>query len=87
MTKTYFAQFIVIREVQVEADDDLQAERAAYQKLDSRDQGSAIALCVFDEDSNEGGGALASEDLHANWRYAKSRFSAIDPDWVNGGAE
>jgi hypothetical protein len=77
----YAVQIIVVREITVEANDELQAERESYQQLDD---GAAIAIRVQESDDSDGG-ALAEDDNHANWRLAKEQFHAIDREWVAGG--
>lgn len=77
----YGVQILVVRECTVEADDDLQAERLAYQSLNERDQGAAIALCVLERCDNSGVGALAEEPIDC-WRFAKENFNALDRGWV-----
>lgn len=80
--KTYGVQILVVREIEVEADDDLQAEREAYHQLSERDQGAAIAICVLDRYEDAGGGALASEEPIECWSFAKKHFDALNREWV-----
>lgn len=77
---TYNVQFLVVKEVQVEATDDLQAEKLAFAELE--DSGAAIALCVLEREGDEGGGALRSEESYECWKFAKKCFHPIDLDWV-----
>ena len=88
----YYTQVLIVREVLVEADDDLQAERQAFQSLPVQDQGAAIAHCVLNRtdpdfaDDKLGhaglGGALAYDDTAKNWKFAREHFDAIDMEWV-----
>lgn len=92
MSRPYHVQFVIIREVEVDADDDLQAEREAFQQLPIDDQGAAVALRVLnrsdelgDDDLGEAGlgGALAFDDRSKNWRFARDHFDALDSEWVS----
>lgn len=86
--RKYIVQVVVIREVEVEAYDELQAEREAFQSLSAKDKGAAIAMTVLEQDKpqhiNLPGGALASEDTIKNWSFCRENFQAIDLGWVKG---
>lgn len=79
--QTYNVQFLVVREAQVEALDDLQAEKAAYAQLTDQDQGAAIAICVLERYNEVDGGALREGPVSA-WRFAKDHFHPLDPNWL-----
>lgn len=78
----YGVQILVVREVTVEADDDLQAEREAYRALNDKDKGAAIALCVLERIEDAGGGALDSDDPADCWQFAKKHFDSLNRGWV-----
>jgi hypothetical protein len=86
--KKYIVQVLVVREVEVEATDDLQAEKEAFAKLKDTDRNAAIALRVLEPgkpgkaNKDNIGGALWSADPRDNWSYAKDNFAAFDPEWV-----
>lgn len=90
--REYYVQLVVIREVKVEATDELQAEREAYKQLSKQDRGAAIALRVLNRDNpdfadadlevNGLGGALAFDDPLKNWVICKKCFDSINLDWV-----
>lgn len=74
---SYSVQFVVIREIVVEATDELQAEKEAYAKLKHYDRDNVIAIHVPENAE----GALAGE-LSEAWRYAKKNFQTISMEWV-----
>lgn len=79
--QTFYVQVLVVKEVEVEAHDSLQAEKVAYAKLSERDQGGAIAVLVEVPDEASGG-ALANENNSRNWEFAKDKFHSLDREWV-----
>lgn len=78
--KRYVVQLIVIEELEVQALDELQAERVAFQALPPGEQEKAIALRVMRD--GDDGGALKEDTLKA-WAFARGHFHAIDMDWVS----
>lgn len=76
----YIVQFVSILEVETEAADDLQAEKRAFEQLSQDQQGTIIALKVMEPTDIPG---ALREDPIDSWGFAKERFSAIDPEWVN----
>lgn len=79
--KTYTVQFIIVKEVQVETFDDLQAERLAFDKLATSEKYNAISLLVLEP--KHAGGALESEDPMTAWKFARDNFASIDKEWVS----
>jgi len=75
----YAVQVLRVLEVEVEADDDFQAEKEARRSLNLT--GNEIDLNVQTADECDGG-ALANEDNDFNWDYAKQHFHTLDSDWV-----
>lgn len=76
---SYAVQVLRVLEGTVEAQDELQAEKAAVRELGLN--GDEIAILVQSDDES-GGGALKSESNVENWSYAKENFWSLDPEWV-----
>jgi hypothetical protein len=76
--KNYIVQVAIIKEIQVEAVDDLHAEQEAYKSLGSS-RHAALAMRVLEENDP---GALTDADTLTNWEWAKDNFYALDLDWL-----
>jgi hypothetical protein len=77
----YSVQFVVIREIVVDSDNDIQAERDAFDKLALDDRNGAIASHVQAIEGNTDPGALADDPMTA-WHFAKQHFGSIDSEWL-----
>ncbi len=69
----YSVQFVIIREVVVDSDNDIQAEQDAFATLARRDKDCVIALGVLEEPDMEG---ALKEDLSQSWAYAIKNFNS-----------
>jgi hypothetical protein len=74
----YVVQVAIVKDIEVEADDDIQAERAAYIKAGERDRDNIVAYKVLEE--GDGGGALESTDNVDNWAWAKKNMISFHAD-------
>lgn len=79
----YIVQVVLVKEYEVDEIDELQAERAAYRQIASRERDNAVAMHVMEIGKDFTSGALASDDPRVNWKFAKEHFSAVDPGWVS----
>lgn len=75
----YIVQLAIIKEIEVEASDVLQAQRVAFDKI-GRDRDNAVAMLVLEK--KDGGGALQSDEPSKNWAFAKKHFETVDLSWV-----
>ncbi len=86
----FFVQVLLVKEIAVEANDELQAERAAYAKL-GRDKDNAIGLKVFDVDGvltpdlRYDPGALTDDNIK-NMEYVRKHFHTLDVAWCSDEA-
>ena len=77
----YNVQILLVKEINVEASDELQAERAAYQSL-KKDRHNAIGMHV-QEHGKPGEGAMSDNNIR-NMAFVKEYFSTIDETWCEG---
>lgn len=79
----YSVEFLVVRELSIEADDELQAEREAYRQLND---GAAIAVAVRSADDFETESVLEYDDsgetAGKNWEVAKRTMHGLDHEFV-----
>lgn len=82
----FFVQVLVVKEIEVEASDELQAERAAFAKL-GREKHSAIGLKTFPGDDfvNADESALTDDNIK-NMECVRKHFHALDTSWCEGDA-
>jgi hypothetical protein len=77
----HYVQFVVIKEIEVDADNDIEAEKLAFAKLGLRDQQCTIASQVSEEGKPT---ALDSVDPMTNWHVCKEHFNSIDLAFLEG---
>lgn len=75
----YIVQFALIREIQVESEDHIQAERDAYWTLPPKDRWETVASLVIPAGSDDDGAQPADESA---WRTARDRLDSIDREWL-----
>jgi hypothetical protein len=71
----YAIQFILVREIQVETDDETEAEKLAFARLSAWEQDHAIAHVVLDEPDDIG---AYSTDTAKAWKFAKQTCKPAD---------
>lgn len=81
-TKRYVVQFLMVREVEADALDDIQSELEAWNKLTSAERDCVIGYHVIEEKDN--GGAL-QENLTESMRFVREKFCTIDREFLDSG--
>lgn len=77
--RKHVVQFLIVREVAVEALDSLQAEREAYRKLSDAERKGSLAILVLEPSHGMG---ARGQDLVQSWAFARKEFGTIDKSWV-----
>jgi hypothetical protein len=73
----YIVQFVVIKEIEVDSLNDIQAEKDAFAKLSVHDRASTIAYHVVEDDNLE---AALNGDPSVGWKFARDRFETAYAD-------
>jgi hypothetical protein len=71
----YAIQFILVREIQVETDDEAEAEKIAFARLSAWEQEHTIAHVVLDEPDDTG---AYNADAAIAWKFATEACKPTD---------